>query len=233
MIHFIAYTRTSTKLQNLGMNAQQTAITNYVSGVNGNLVATYSEQESGKNDNRIELEKAIQHCERTGATLLLYKLDRLSRSVSFLFQLRDRLVKSNVEIKVMDMPTFNTMTLGIYATLAQSEREAISLRTKNALQELKRKGVQLGTPENLKYEDRMKGGETMKLKALTNKTNIQATAMIVQLKNQGLGYERICQHLNKNGFNTVKGKEFNSTAVMRLYKRYVAEKEGYMIKIVA
>lgn len=233
MTQFISYSRTSTKLQNLGLDAQQTAITNYVQSVNGNLVASYSEQESGKNDNRIELERAIQHCEKTGATLLLYKLDRLSRSVSFLFQLRDRLVKSNVEIKVMDMPTFNTMTLGIYATLAQSEREAISLRTKNALQELKRKGVVLGTPENLKYEDRMRGGETMKLKALTNKTNIQSTAMIVQLKNQGLGYERIAQYLNKNGFSTVNGKEFNSTAVMRLYNRYLAEKESNTIKMVA
>ncbi len=230
MTNFIAYTRTSTKIQNLGLEAQATAISNYINSVNGNLFASYSEQESGKNDNRVELEKAIQHCERTGATLLLYKLDRLSRSVSFLFQLRDRLDKANVEIKVIDMPTFNTMTLGIYATLAQSEREAISLRTKNALQELKRKGVVLGKPENLKYEDRLKGGQTMKLKASTNKINIQATAMIVQLKNQGLGFERIAQYLNKNGFCTVNGKVFNSTAVMRLYRRYLEAKEDDKIK---
>lgn len=233
MTNFIAYTRTSTKIQNLGLIAQSTAISNYVQSVNGNLIATYSEQESGKNDNRIELERAIQHCEKTGSTLLLYKLDRLSRSVSFLFQLRDRLVKSNVEIKVMDMPTFNTMTLGIYATLAQSEREAISLRTKSALQALRDSGKVLGTPENLSHEDRLKGGEAMKLKAMSNKINIQATAMIVQLKNQGLGYERISQHLNKNGFNTVNGKEFNSTAIMRLYKRYLKEIESNSIKLVA
>jgi len=219
MVHFISYTRTSTKIQNLGLVAQTNAISNYVKSVNGNLLAEYSEQESGKNDNRLELEKAIQHCEKTGATLLLYKLDRLSRSVSFLFQLRDRLTKSNVDIRVMDMPTFNTMTLGIYATLAQSEREAISLRTKNALQTLKKQGKTLGTPKNLSYQAKLKGAESMKLKALNNKTNIQATAMIVQLKENGMGYEKIAVHLNNNGFQTVNGKKFTSTGVMRLFKR--------------
>ena len=117
------------------------------------------------------------------------------------------------------MPTFNTMTLGIYATLAQSEREAISLRTKNALQTLKKQGKTLGTPKNLSYQAKLKGAESMKLKALNNKTNIQATAMIVQLKENGMGYEKIAVHLNNNGFQTVNGKKFTSTGVMRLFKR--------------
>ena len=110
---FVTYHRTSLKTQHLGLLAQETATLNYINSVGGVLVGTYNEQESGKNDNRTQLENAIQHCERTGAVLLLFKLDRLSRSVSFLFQLRDRLTSSHVEIKVMDMPTFNTMTLGI------------------------------------------------------------------------------------------------------------------------
>lgn len=233
MTNFIAYFRTSTKTQNLGLLAQQTATSNFINGVNGNLIASYSEQESGKNDNRIELERAIQHCEKTGSTLLLYKLDRLSRSVAFLFQLRDRLVKSNVEIKVMDMPTFNTMTLGIYATIAQSEREAISLRTKNALQELKRKNIKLGTPENLTYEHRMMGVAKRQQLAKENKINVQATAMIVQYRLTGLSYDKIVELLTQNNFMSVTGKVFTSTTVMRLYKRYLAEKEAEQLQMVA
>lgn len=221
MKNYVAYYRTSTNRQNLGIGAQKTMVNNYLKNVEGNLVAEFEEKESGKNDSRVGLEKAIQACEKYGATLTIAKLDRLSRSVSFLFQLRDRVMKSNIEIKALDLPSFNTLSLGIWATMAQAERETIAKRTKSALAELKKAGVTLGKPENFKYEHRLKGAEAMRQKARENKANQQATALIIEYKENGWGYERIAKQLNKLDFKTVRGKKFTSTGVMRLYKRYL------------
>lgn len=221
MKNYVAYYRTSTNRQNLGIGAQKTMVNNYLKNVEGNLVAEFEEKESGKNDSRVGLEKAIQACEKYGATLTIAKLDRLSRSVSFLFLLRDRVMKSNIEIKALDLPSFNTLSLGIWATMAQAERETIAKRTKSALAELKKAGVTLGKPENFKYEHRLKGAEAMRQKARENKANQQATALIIEYKENGWGYERIAKQLNKLDFKTVRGKKFNSTTVMRLYKRFI------------
>jgi len=219
MINYVAYYRTSTNKQNLGIDAQKTMVQNYLKSVGGILVEEVEEKESGKDDNREGLERAIQICEKTGSTLTIAKLDRLSRSVSFLFQLRDRVAKNNVEIKALDLPSFNTLTLGIYATMAQAEREAIASRTKLALAELKRSGVILGKPENFKHEHRIKGAEAMKLKALENKMNQQATALINEYRAKEHSYDRIAEQLTKLNFRTAYNKTFTSTAVMRLYKR--------------
>lgn len=222
MNFFVAYYRTSTNRQNLGIDAQRTMVQNYLKSVGGILIDEVEEQESGKNDNREGLERAIELCEKNNGTLIIAKLDRLSRSVSFLFQLRDRVAKNNVEIKALDMPSFNTMSLGIYATMAQAEREAIASRTKLALAELKKSGVVLGKPENFKHEHRLKGAEAMKMKSLTNKANVQATALIVEYRAKGMSYDKIVEQLTKLNFMTVNNKKYTSTTVMRLYKRQVA-----------
>ena len=227
---YICYFRTSTKTQNLGIDAQRTATSNYINSVDGILIASYQEQESGKNDNRIELEKAIQHCERTGSILLLHKLCRLSRSVAFLFHLRDRLCSSNIEIKVLDMPSFSTMTLGIYATLAQSEREAISSRTRLALAERKKQGIVLGKPENLTAEAQQRGVVSIKANARSNDNNRQATAIIIScVDSKGMNYTHTANYLNSLNFKTRTGKSFQATTVMRLYQRYLAEKDNNII----
>lgn len=223
MKNYVAYYRTSTNRQNLGIEAQKTMVQNYLKSTAGILIDEVEEKESGKNNNRDGLEKAISICEKNQATLIIAKLDRLSRSVSFLFQLRDRVAKNNIEIKALDLPSFNTMSLGIWATMAQAERENIATRTRLALAELKKAGVKLGKPENFKYEHRLKGAETMKRKARENKANQQATALIIEYKENGWGYERIAKRLTELDFKTVRGKEFNSTGIMRLYKRYMAD----------
>ena len=220
---FIAYYRTSTNRQNLGIEAQRTMVQNYMKSINGILIDEVEEKESGKNDDREGLELAIQMCEKNEGTLIIAKLDRLSRSVSFLFQLRDRVAKNNIEIKALDMPSFNTMSLGIYATMAQAERENIANRTRLALAELKKAGVVLGKPENFKPEHRILGAKAMKEKALKNKANIQATALIVQYREKGMSYDTIAELLTKNNFKTVRDKTFTSTGVMRLYKRHLSE----------
>lgn len=223
MRKYVAYYRTSTNRQNLGIDAQRTTVKNYLKSVGGILIDEVEEKESGKNDNREGLEQAIAICEKNDGTLIIAKLDRLSRSVSFLFQLRDRVAKNNIEIKALDLPSFNTMSLGIWATMAQVERENIANRTRLALAELKKAGVKLGKPENFKPEHRIMGAEAMKQKARKNKVNIQSTAIIVQYREKGLSYDRIVALLTKNNFRTVTGKIFTSTGVMRLYKRHLSD----------
>ena len=129
MTHFVSYLRVSTKRQNLGLDAQRTMIQNYISANGGEVISEYQEKESGKNDNRPQLAAALAECRRTGATLLIAKLDRLSRKVSFVFALRD----AGVKFVACDLLEFNTLSLAIFCGLAQRERELISERTKAAL----------------------------------------------------------------------------------------------------
>lgn len=225
MKRFVAYYRTSTHRQNLGIDAQRRMVENYIKSVGGTLFHEEEEKESGKNDERQGLERAIQFCEKHNCTLIIAKLDRLSRSVSFLFQLRDRVAKNNIEIKALDMPSFNTMSLGIWATVAQAERENTATRTRLALAELKGAGVILGKPENFTNEHRLLGAEAMRQKALKNKNNQYATALIVEYREKNMSYDAIAEKLNILNFFTANGKFHNSTSVHRLYKRYLDSKK--------
>ena len=108
---YVAYYRVSTNKQSLGLDAQQKSVSDFISANSENiLLAEFKEKESGKNDYRMELNKALQLCKKENAILIIAKLDRLSRKVSFLFNLRD----SGVDFKSLDCPDFNTLTLGIF-----------------------------------------------------------------------------------------------------------------------
>src|SRR5687768_9772795 len=88
----IAYYRVSTKRQGdsgLGLEAQQAAVEAHVSANGMKLLATYREVESGKLNGRPELAKALAHAKRSKATMIVAKMDRLSRNASFLLALRD------------------------------------------------------------------------------------------------------------------------------------------------
>jgi DNA invertase Pin-like site-specific DNA recombinase len=222
--NFIGYFRVSTHNQvrldktSLGIEAQRTAVKNFI-GTSGELLQEFIEIESGKNNNRPILEKAINEAERTGATLIIAKIDRLSREVSFLFQLKQRIQNSGVRIKSLDIPSMDTLNLGIYGTIAQHERETTSNRTKVALAELKKKGVKLGTPDNLTENARQKGQETIKQNAINNDQNRQAQAIIRGCKDQGMSYHQIASYLNSLNFRTRYGKGFYATSVKRLSDR--------------
>ena len=140
-MQFIAYFRVSTAGQGasgLGLDAQRHAVQAYAP----DTIAEYVEIESGKVDNRPQLLAAIAQCQATGATLLIAKLDRLSRDAAFLFTLR----KSGVHIVAADMPSAGMLEFGVRAIFAQHEREQISQRTKAALQAAKANGKVLGCP---------------------------------------------------------------------------------------
>ncbi|TYQ00227.1 DNA invertase Pin-like site-specific DNA recombinase [Tenacibaculum adriaticum] len=222
MTKYISYYRVSTQKQGqskLGLEAQKTSVNIFLSDKD-QLIAEYEEVESGKKNNRLKLLKAIEHCKATNSTLLIAKLDRLSRNVQFIYTLRD----SNVNFVCCDLPDANTVTIGILAVLAQEERERTSQRTKKALEELRKKGVKLGTPENLTPEARKKGTLKVIQNAKENPNNKKATAMIVLLRKEKLSYRKIAAKLNEEGFKTRRDKEFSASQVLILYDRYTKSK---------
>lgn len=126
----------------MGLEAQRNTIDAFAAARGADILARFTEVESGKTANRPELTAAIQLARLTGATLVIAKLDRLSRNAAFLLTLRD----SGVHFLAVDMPEANDLTVGIMALVAQAEREAISRRTKEALAVAKARGVKLGNP---------------------------------------------------------------------------------------
>ena len=135
MKQFITYTRVSTKRQGdsgLGLEAQERDIKLYLENyatVPHEVIGSFCAVESGSNADRPELNKAIEQAKHTGATLLVAKLDRLSRSVAFIATLME---DKQLEFTVATMPSADKFQLHIYAALAQQEREFISTRTKAA-----------------------------------------------------------------------------------------------------
>jgi len=144
-LKLVAYERVSTVRQGksgLGLDAQRMAIDDFAASKDAQVLARFTEVESGGRTDRPELQNAIDLARLTGATLVIAKLDRLSRNAAFLLTLRD----SGVRFLACDMPEANDLTVGIMALVAQQEREAISRRTKEALAAAKARGVELGNP---------------------------------------------------------------------------------------
>jgi DNA invertase Pin-like site-specific DNA recombinase len=215
MDKFIGYVRTSTGRQLLGLDEQKSRIHQYINSTDTILIEIVTEQESGKNNNRPGLDYATAQCIRHGYTLLFTKLDRLSREVEFLFTLRNK----GIKLRCIDLPELNTLTLGIFGSVAQWERELISSRTKRGLEELKKKGVRLGSPQNLTTSARKKGVEVIKKKKLENEQWKNARMFIehFQLKNGYMNYSEVSRLLNKNGYLTREGSQFSPAIVRRLF----------------
>ena len=140
---FIAYYRVSTAKQGrsgLGLEAQKTAVLAYLNGGCWTLSAEFTEVESGKQADRPELARALAACRLIGATLVIAKLDRLTRNVAFLANL----MESGAEFVACDNPHATKFTIHILAAVAELERQQISDRTKAALAAAKARGTQLG-----------------------------------------------------------------------------------------
>src|SRR5437773_11124177 len=134
---FVAYFRVSTDRQGrsgLGLDAQRKSVLDYLDGGRWSLIAEFTEIESGKRNDRPELEKALAACRKQKAKLVIAKLDRLSRNLAFIATLMD----SAVEFIAVDMPEANKLTVHILAAMAEHEREQISKRTRDALAAAKR-----------------------------------------------------------------------------------------------
>lgn len=223
---FISYIRVSTQKQGasgLGLEAQRESIGRYLDGGKWELLAEFVEVESGKRDDRPQLQKALQRCQITGAVLIIAKLDRLSRDLHFITSLQ----KAGIEFIACDMPAANRFTIHIFAALAEYERELIGKRTREALAALKARGVTLGKPENLSKEAAHKGrtlGRTVKL----NKANAfarQVAPDILEFRRQGLSLNATATRLNEANVLTARGKRggWTPTAVKNVLAKVQTE----------
>jgi len=219
---FIAYYRVSTQKQGksgLGLEAQKVEVEKYISG-KGDLIETYIEIESGKNDKRIELNKALVECKKQNATLVVAKLDRLSRNVSFLFALKD----SGASFVCCEQPLLNTLSLAVLAGLAQEERERISSRIKAALAAKKARGYKLGSPQNLPKDAHIKSCNVRKEIARNAVENRRAYELIKALKENGTTLRGIARRLNESGFNGTHGGSYSANSVKVIIRLYEGNK---------
>ena len=210
----MAYFRVSTQRQGasgLGLSAQRTSVNSYIYN-RGEIIAEFTDIESGKKNNRPELLKAIACCKERGGVLLIAKLDRLTRNVAFIFTLRD----SGAEFVCADMPEANTLTIGVMATMAQHEREVIGDRTRKALAEKKRAGFTLGKPENLTEVAIQKGLIVRQHNARSHENNRRAAALAKSLRGAGENWSNVARMLNEHRFCTRRGKQFQAVQVQRI-----------------
>lgn len=220
-IEYVAYLRVSTQKQGysgLGLEAQKEIIQKYLS--HKNPIAEYIEIESGRKTDRgrPKLKEALELCRKTGANLIVAKLDRLARNVAFLSQL----LESDVDIVFCDFPQANKIVLHILAAISQYEAELVATRTKQALAAKKAQGYTLGNPEHLmdKLDEAIaKSVETNKRKAEENPNNRRAAAMLRVLVKEGKTLQEMADYLNEQGFTTSKGYKFTRSSVHVLLKR--------------
>ena len=117
---FIAYYRVSTARQGesgLGLEAQKHAVVSYLNGGKWQLLEEFTEVESGKNSKRPQLAAAMAAAKKAKATLIIAKLDRLSRNSHFI----GGIMNSGVEFLAVDNPHANRLTIHILAAVAEDE----------------------------------------------------------------------------------------------------------------
>jgi DNA invertase Pin-like site-specific DNA recombinase len=216
MQRYVVYKRVSTEDQGksgLGLEAQTRDISIYLETYSPEpweVVAEFVEVESGVNGDRPELKKAIEVAKKRKATLLVSKLDRLSRKVAFIATLMD---DPKLSFRVASMPHADKFQLHIYAALAEQEREFISLRTKAALKEAKARGVKLGGLR----DKTMKRNEVLQAQADDRARKLEG--IVRPLREADASLREIAEALNGAGLETPRGGQWHPTSVMRLLER--------------
>ena len=232
MEKYCAYYRVSTKKQGvsgLGIEAQIKICTDYVERQNGEIVTQFKDYESGKSHTRKGLWHAISYCKENNTTLIIAKLDRLARDVEFTF----KIVNTGIKIVFCDMPVVNSMILGVFASVAQYERELISQRTKAALDAKKRRGETINRNSNtIKAREVSKANR--RLVAKENSSNVFLYNYLRNYANKGIIlaqnsprelWQEIANELNILGAKTSSGLPYNTN---RLRAQVVTINKIYM-----
>lgn len=212
---YVTYKRVSTDKQGrsgLGMEAQERDIKLYLSNYaeGAEVVAEFVEVQSGAKENREELTKALDLCRKTGATLLVSKLDRLSRKVSFIATLME---DRKLSFKVASMPYADKFQLHIYAALAEQERDFISKRTKAAMAEAKKRGKVFGgrRPEADKRH--------AAVRAEADRHAETVASVAGPMREAGRTLQEVADRLNALGIPTARGGNWHPSTVMRVMQR--------------
>ena len=218
-MQFVAYLRVSTDKQGisgLGLEAQRAALHAHVSG-RGELVAEFVEVESGTNNARPELQRALQEAKRKGAVLVIAKLDRLARNVAFIAAL----LEAGVDIEAADLPHANRFVMHIMAAVAEEEARAISARTKAALQAAKARGVALGA-HNPAVREGLEAGQERSIATRKGKANAHAATVAPILEDyqrKGLSLRQMAEELNARAIPTARGGQWHATTVRNTLQR--------------
>lgn len=221
-LRVVTYARVSTEQQGrsgLGLEAQGSAIDVFVRTRGAEVVASFVEVESGRRSDRPELARAIAAARKYRATLLVAKLDRLARSVSFVSSIMD----SGVDFAAADMPSANRFTLHLMAAVAEHEADMISVRTKAALGAAKGRGVLLG---GCRDRDAAAAGLAAG-RAVQAARAAEAAAsvmpLVLRLRAEGRSWADIARHLEAAGVPTTSGAGcWTSSNVSRLAARVMA-----------
>jgi len=229
----VAYYRVSTEKQGvdgLGMGAQEAVVRAYVQDTGCDLIASYTEVESGRKSDRTQLGRAMAHAKRSKATLVIAKMDRLSRNVHFI----SGLMESNVPFVACDNPHANRLTIHILAAVAEQEARSISERTRDALAKAKARGfTKAGKPwHEAKANNKFTRKGTLKLtREGTLKGSAAGVAAIRQQKaaayadllpelremaERGMSLRAIASRLNDDGYTTRRGRPWNAVQVSRV-----------------
>lgn len=215
----ISYVRVSTDSQGrsgLGIEAQRHLVAEYADQTDALIIREFVEVESGKIDDRPELNAAIRECRRTGATLVVAKLDRLSRNATFLLSFDDMVKRAGIDLHVCDQPHLDRFMLGIHALVAERERHMISERTRAALAAAKARGVRLGTRDGKRLSEA--GCAARRLKSKQHAMNV--LPVITQIQTTGaVSYRAIAEALNLRGVTTQLGGEWHPASVRRVILR--------------
>ena len=220
MKRYVVYRRVSTEEQRksgLGLEAQNRDIALFLENFSEEpfeILAQFQDHVSGKLDDRPRLAEALDMVRKTGAELLVAKLDRLSRKVSFIATLMD---DPKVRLRVASMPYADKFQLHIYAALAEQEREFISARTKAALVEAKAKGKKLGGLR----DKTMKRNAAIQANARARAEKVAKT--VQPLREQGASLREIAEALNTSGVPTARGGSWQASQVKRVLERLEAD----------
>jgi len=199
---FISYVRVSTDKQGrsgLGLEAQRQAVNDFIASRSGRLIGEFVEVESGKRDDRPKLKDALHRAKVTGATLVIAKLDRLSRNLRFIADLQE----GGVRFVCADMPDANELTIHLFAAIAQHERKIISERTRNAMRVAKAKGRVFGNPNGARA-----------LRGLGNKAAV--AAIKANADEHARDILPVVEDIQAGGVTTLKGiaEELNARGIM-------------------
>lgn len=217
---FVAYYRVSTEKQGrsgLGLEGQRMAVQGWLNGGSWSLVGEYTETESGGKSDRQQLQAALRACRVHGATLVIAKLDRLSRDAHFLLGLQ----KAQVRFVAVDMPEANEMIVGIMAVVAQAERKMISDRTKAALQAAKARGTALGGWRGgPKPTDDMRQRAASVLSAEARARAVDLADHVSAIQAGGvMSANGIAKALNERGIPATRKGRWHAATVQRLLRQ--------------